>query len=120
MLCLWFPCNDFSIVGEQRGFQGDYGPLYLYGLNVINRFNPRFFVAENVGGLASANEGKAFERILSDLSRAGRGYNITAHLYKAEQYGVPQTRHRIVIVGILKDEGLLFKVQLHRHIKTIQ
>lgn len=110
-----FPCNDFSIVGEQKGFNGNYGPLYTYGINVINKFNPRFFVAENVGGLASANEGKAFERILLELSQAGKGYNITANLYKSEQYGVPQTRHRIIIVGIRKDENLLFKVPKPTH-----
>ncbi len=113
-----FPCNDFSIVGEQKGFQGEYGPLYMYGINIIEKFNPRFFVAENVGGLASANEGKAFERILSDLGQAGKGYNITANLYKSEQYGIPQTRHRIIIVGIRKDEGILYKVPKPTHMNN--
>ena len=105
-----FPCNDFSIVGEKRGFDGEFGPLYTYGVNVINRFKPKFFVAENVGGITSNNEGKAFQKILSDLSSAGDGYTITAHLYKAEHYGVPQTRHRIVIVGIANQFGLRFAV----------
>src|SRR3989338_4681662 len=44
-----FPCNDFSIVGEQKGFKGKFGPLYAYGVNIIDYFNPKFFVAENVG-----------------------------------------------------------------------
>jgi DNA (cytosine-5)-methyltransferase 1 len=105
-----FPCNDFSIVGEKKGFDGDFGPLYTYGVKVLNKYKPKFFVAENVGGLSSSNEGKAFKKILSDLSRAGNGYILTPHLYKAEQYGVPQTRHRIVIVGIDKTLGLEFKV----------
>jgi len=97
-----FPCNDFSIVGEQKGIHGNYGPLYLYGVEIINHFKPKFFFAENVGGLATANGGKAFRKILSDLESAGDGYNLTANLYKAEQYGIPQTRHRIIIVGISK------------------
>jgi DNA (cytosine-5)-methyltransferase 1 len=105
-----FPCNDFSIVGEKKGFDGDFGPLYTYGVKVLNKYKPKFFVAENVGGLSSSNEGKAFKKILSDLSRAGNGYILTPHLYKAEQYGVPQIRHRIVIVGIDKTLGLEFKV----------
>lgn len=105
-----FPCNDFSIVGEKRGFDGEFGPLYTYGVNVINRFKPKFFVAENVGGITSNNEGKAFQKILADLSSAGNGYTITAHLYRAEDYGVPQTRHRIVIVGIANEFGLRFAV----------
>ena len=105
-----FPCNDFSIVGEKKGFQGEFGPLYTYGLKVLNKQKPKFFIAENVGGMSSSNEGQAFKRIVSDLARAGNGYNITVHLYKAEDYGVPQTRHRIIIVGIDKTLGLTFKV----------
>lgn len=105
-----FPCNDFSIVGEKKGIHGTFGPLYTYGVEVINIFKPICFIAENVGGLTSANEGAAFRRILSDLRSAGRGYNLTTHLYKFEQYGVPQTRHRIVIVGIEKSLGRHFRV----------
>jgi len=105
-----FPCNDFSIVGEQKGFHGEYGPLYTYGIKVLNYFNPKFFLAENVGGIASANKGKAFEKIIFDLENAGPGYKITAHLYKSEEYGVPQTRHRIIIIGIDKSLNLKFKV----------
>ncbi len=105
-----FPCNDFSIVGQKKGFDGEFGPLYTYGVKVLNRFKPKFFVAENVGGITSANEGRAFKKIMDDLSHAGNGYRITAHLYKAEQYGVPQTRHRVIIVGIDKTLNLGFKV----------
>lgn len=109
-LAYGFPCNDFSIVGEQKGFNGDYGPLYLYGINVLDCFKPKFFIAENVSGLSSANEGKALKKILEDLGNAGNGYEITAHLYKFQEYGVPQTRHRIIIVGIDKRFGQVFKV----------
>ncbi|WP_430410218.1 DNA cytosine methyltransferase [Kordia sp.] len=106
-----FPCNDFSLVGEQLGFNGKFGPLYSYGINVINRFNPHFFVAENVGGITSANEGKSFKKILHDLENSGEnGYNLTINLYRSEKYGIPQTRHRIIIVGIRKDHDLLFQV----------
>ncbi|MFH1855901.1 MAG: DNA cytosine methyltransferase [Candidatus Omnitrophota bacterium] len=105
-----FPCNDFSIVGKQKGFKGEYGPLYLYGVKLLNYFKPKFFLAENVGGIASANEGKAFEKINSDLENAGQGYEITAHLYKSEEYGVPQTRHRIILIGIDKRFNFRFKV----------
>ena len=106
-----FPCNDFSLVGEQKGFDGKYGPLYTYGIKVINRFNPHFFVAENVGGITSANEGKALKKILSDLENSGNwGYNLTINLYKSEQYNIAQTRHRIIIVGIRKDHNLIYKV----------
>lgn len=109
-----FPCNDFSIVGEQKGFNGDYGPLYTYGVKVLEIHKPKWFLAENVGGLQSANEGQAFKKILDDLSNVGidefGGYELTPHLYKFEQYGVPQARHRVIIVGIRKDLNKKFKV----------
>lgn len=108
-LAFGFPCNDFSLVGEQKGFDGKYGPLYTYGVKAINTHNPKWFIAENVSGLQSANNGNAFKAILKDLQKAGKGYYLTTHLYKFEEYGVPQTRHRIVIVGIRKDLGLKFK-----------
>ena len=100
-LAFGFPCNDFSVVGEQKGFDGTFGPLYQYGVNVLKMYKPQWFLAENVGGLASANEGSAFRVILQDLKDAG--YRVYPHLYKFEQYGVPQSRHRIIIVGIRED-----------------
>lgn len=54
-LAFGFPCNDFSVVGEQKGFNGKYGPLYTYGVKAINTHNPKWFIAENVNGLQSAN-----------------------------------------------------------------
>jgi DNA (cytosine-5)-methyltransferase 1 len=110
-LCFGFPCNDYSVVGEHKGMDGNYGPLYSHGVRVLNTHEPLWFLAENVSGLQSANDGQAFLRILSDLESAGtHGYVITPHLYKFEEYGVPQARHRIIIVGIRKDQGLEFKV----------
>lgn len=108
-LCFGFPCNDFSLVGEQKGTNGKFGPLYTYGVKAISEKNPKWFVAENVGGLESANEGKAFKTILKALSKAGKGYNLTVHKYRFEEYGVPQTRHRIIIIGIQKELDIFFK-----------
>lgn len=107
-LAFGFPCNDFSVVGEQKGFDGTYGPLYSYGVKVLKRYQPQWFLAENVGGLRSANEGKAFEKIKEDMIAAG--YRIYPNLYKFEQYGVPQARHRMIIVGIRNDLPFEFKI----------
>lgn len=109
-LAFGFPCNDFSVVGEQKGVDGSYGALYTFGVKAINIHRPKWFIAENVSGIQSANNGKAFQKILNDLEISGNGYNITPHLYKFEEYGVPQYRHRIVIIGIRKDLGISFKV----------
>ena len=110
VLAFGFPCNDFSVVGKQKGFDGKYGPLYTHGLRAIETHNPKWFIAENVSGLQSANQGLAFKKILEDLESVGEGYVVTAHLYKFEEYGVPQQRHRVVMVGIRKDLKLRFEV----------
>jgi len=102
-----FPCNDFSNVGKKRGLAGKYGMLYEYGLEVLECYSPLFFVAENVGGIRSAN---GFDRIISDLSSVGGGYSIFVNMFKAEEYGVPQSRHRLIIVGFRGDTGHKFVV----------
>lgn len=107
-LAFGFPCNDFSVVGEQKGFDGTFGPLYTYGVKVLKRYQPLWFLAENVGGLKSANDGQAFKKIQEDLRKAG--YRIYPNLYKFEEYGVPQARHRMIIVGIRKDLPYEFKI----------
>lgn len=107
-LAFGFPCNDYSIVGEQKGMDGVYGPLYSYGVKALRRFKPMWFLAENVGGLRNANEGKAFAKILSELKDAG--YVITPHLYKFEEYGIPQARHRIIIIGIRNGLDFTYRV----------
>lgn len=100
-LAFGFPCNDFSVVGKQKGFEGIYGPLYTYGIKALKIYQPKWFLAENVGGIKSANQGKAFQKILSDMKAVG--YTIVPNLYKFEEYGVPQARHRIIVVGIRND-----------------
>lgn len=105
-----FPCNDFSVVGERKGINGSFGPLYTYGVSALNHLRPKFFMAENVGGIISANDGKSFCKILSELELAGNGYELSVHLFSAEQYEVPQTRRRIIIVGIEKGLRKRFQV----------
>ena len=107
-----FPCNDYSLVGEWKGLAGDYGPLYAYGVRVLAAKRPKWFVAENVSGLRGANEGQAFKQILKHLQAPidGLGYKIVPHLYSFDEYGVPQRRQRIVIVGIRDDLDVEFRV----------
>ena len=73
-LAFGFPCNDYSVVGEQRGMNGVYGPLYSYGVKVLKKFKPVWFLAENVGGLRNANDGKAFLKIRSDVYKRQSQY----------------------------------------------
>lgn len=107
-LAFGFPCNDFSVVGEHKGFDGKFGPLYSYGIQVLKTCKPKWFLAENVGGLQSANEGKAIWVIFNAMREAG--YQIYPNLYKFEEYGVPQARHRVIIIGIHEDLPYEFKI----------
>ncbi len=107
-LAFGFPCNDFSAVGEQKGVHGTFGPLYHYCVKALEFFQPQWFLAENVGGLQSANDGKAFSKIMKSLFNAG--YSLYPHYYSFDKYGVPQARQRIIIVGIRKDINLQFKI----------
>lgn len=107
-LAFGFPCNDYSVVGEQKGMDGVYGPLYSYGVKALKKFRPMWFLAENVGGLRNANDGKAFSKIMEELKAAG--YKLYPNLYKFETYGIPQARHRIIIIGIRDDLDYEFKI----------
>lgn len=116
-LTFGFPCNDFSSVGEQKGLDGTFGALYQYCVKALNVFKPKFFIAENVSGLKNANEGKAFFHILNAFEATG--YKTYPNLYCFENYGIPQKRHRIIIVGIRKDIDLVFKIPSSKPYESI-
>lgn len=107
-LSFGFPCNDFSIVGEQKGISGEYGPLYSYAAKALKKMQPKWFLAENVSGLRSTDNGAAFQKILNEFNKCG--YRLYPHHYKFEEYGVPQARHRIIIIGIRKDLDIVYRV----------
>ncbi len=103
-LTFGFPCNDYSVVGERKGLNGDFGPLYRYGVMALRHFKPLWFIAENVSGIKSANNGNAWDSILKELADPGNvRYRVTPKLVCFEEYGVPQMRHRYIIVGIRSD-----------------
>ena len=105
-LAFGFPCNDFSVVGDRDGISGRYGGLYRWGVKGLKILRPSFFVAENVGGLASSGGKRDLKLILSAFEE--EGYDIFPKMYHFEEYGVPQTRHRLIIVGLRKDLNLTF------------
>lgn len=106
VLAFGFPCNDFSQVGESRGLMGKHGQLWRVGIDCLDRLQPAAFVAENVKGILTANVGTAHRQILAAMEEAG--YRVHAQLYKLEEYGVPQMRHRVLYVGIRNDLGFTF------------
>lgn len=125
-LLFGFPCNDFSLVGKKEKMEGKFGGLYRYACKVLNFFEPEFFVAENVTSLSKKLKFNSseqvlvkdvfdkeqlqnqnyqnFKKIMGDLADCSKhGYRIYADNYKFEEYGIPQTRHRIILVGFRED-----------------
>lgn len=97
-----FPCQDFSHAGKRKGFNSKRGLLYQSMVEVVRRTKPLVFVAENVRGLLTMNGGEAIQIIVKDFEKLG--YHVVYKLLTAADYGVPQTRERVIIVGTRKDK----------------
>lgn len=96
-----FPCQDISINGKGAGVEGKRSGLYRAMVEVVSRIRPKIFVAENVKGLLMKHNEKSLKQILIDFRALG--YDVTYQLYNAADYGVPQTRERVFIVGTRSD-----------------
>ncbi len=100
MLIGGFPCQSFSISAQnppRLGYKDERGMLFFEMVKILKERQPRFFIAENVKGILSANEGKAFPMIISEFMDAG--YHVMHKLLNASDYGVPQKRERVIIMG---------------------
>ncbi len=94
-----FPCQDLSINGLRKGVAGVRSGLYRAMVEAVRRLKPKAFVAENVRGLLQDYNKDSLEQVLTDFR--GLGYEVTVKLYLAADYGVPQMRQRVFIVGTL-------------------
>lgn len=92
-----FPCQDISVNGKRVGVNGKRTGLYKAMLEGIKRTRPKVFVAENVKGLLMKHHQRAIHQVVEDFEALG--YAVTYKLYLAADYGVPQTRERVFIVG---------------------
>jgi DNA (cytosine-5)-methyltransferase 1 len=96
-----FPCQDFSHSGKRMGFDADRGTLYQSFVELVKRVKPIMFVAENVNGLLTM-PGEPIKQIIADFTAAD--YEVKYQLIKCEEYGIPQTRWRVIIMGIRIDK----------------
>lgn len=103
VLCAGFPCQAFSIAGKRGGFEDTRGTLFFDVAEIIKRKKPKAIFLENVKGLRSHDKGKTLETILNVL-RNDLGYFVPEpKIINAKDFGVPQNRERIYIVGFRKD-----------------
>ncbi len=100
VLCAGFPCQPFSKAGEQLGFEcTKQGRLFFDVADILDAKRPRHFILENVPNLLKHDAGRTFERINEVLT--GLGYTVFSHRLSPHQFGIPQIRERLYIVGSL-------------------
>lgn len=104
-----FPCQSFSISAQnppRLGYKDEKGKLFFEMVNVLKAKRPRFFIAENVKGILSANKKKAFPMIIKEFENAG--YFVKSKLLNSSEFGVPQKRQRVFIVGFRETQDFDF------------
>lgn len=98
-----FPCQGFSMANLRRALDDDRNQLYRFFYATIKAKQPKFFIAENVKGILSLGKGEAIKQIVADFEEAG--YITSVNLVHMCNYGIPQTRQRVIIIGQRKDLG---------------
>lgn len=103
VICGGFPCQAFSIAGNRRGFEDTRGTLFFEIARFASILKPRILFLENVKGLLNHDKGRTFEIILQTLDELG--YNVEWQVLNSKDFGVPQNRERVFIIGRLRGEG---------------
>lgn len=98
-----FPCQGFSVANMRRSVDDGRNQLYKFFLRMVVEKRPKYFIAENVRGILNLGKGGVISAIVSDFEKAG--YRVTVNLVNMADYGVPQTRRRVIILGQRKDLG---------------
>ncbi len=134
LLVFGFPCQAFSMAGKRRGFDDTRGTLFYNALRYLKEHRPRYFIAENVKGLLSHDLGKTFQTIIDCLAKTinyqysimpfdNLGYHIHYKVLNTKDFGIPQNRERIFIVGIRDDSDNNFrfpkKINLNTKLKDL-
>jgi DNA (cytosine-5)-methyltransferase 1 len=97
-----FPCQAFSIAGKRRGFDDTRGTLFFEIARILKDKQPKFFILENVKGLLSHDNGFTFKTIISTLTELG--YDLQWQVLNSKNFGVPQNRERVFIVGHIRGQ----------------
>ena len=102
LLVAGFPCQAFSIAGKRRGFNDTRGTLFFEIARILKDKQPKFFILENVKGLLSHDNGNTFKTIISTLTELG--YDLQWQVLNSKNFGVPQNRERVFIVGHIRGQ----------------
>jgi DNA (cytosine-5)-methyltransferase 1 len=108
-----FPCQGFSVANTKRNATDERNGLYKQLIRVIDAKKPKFFLAENVKGILNIGKGKVMEMILDDFKKLG--YKVQSKVLNAADYGIPQSRQRVFIVGVRNDVDFEFEYPAPTH-----
>ena len=102
LICGGFPCQSFSIAGARRGFEDMRGTLFFEIARIAAVKRPKYLYLENVPGLLNHDKGGTFKVILSTLDELG--YDVAWQVLNSKNFGVPQERKRVMLVGFLREK----------------
>ena len=108
VLCAGFPCQPFSQCGKQKGFDDERGTLFFHIMKFVNFHKPKIIILENVQGLLNHDGGKTFDKIKTNIELAN--YSISYKVIKCSDFGLPQMRKRLFIIGIKNNTDLVKNV----------
>ena len=114
ILCAGFPCQPFSISGKMKGFTDTRGTLFFEICRIIQEKKPKVVLLENVKHLVHHDNGKTLDVIIKSLE--GLGYTVSWSILNSSDFGVPQNRERIIIIGT--NDGTLFDFSMLQHKKA--
>lgn len=100
VICAGFPCQSFSVAGTRRGFEDTNGTLFFEIARFADILKPKYLFLENVKGLISHDQGYTFETIIGSLDELG--YDVEWQMLNSKDFGVPQNRERVFIIGHLR------------------
>jgi len=97
ILCAGFPCQPFSQAGKHKGFEDERGTMFSHVMKFVKLNSPPIIILENVQGLLNHDKGKTFKIIIDELEK--EGYNVIYKILKCSDFGIPQMRKRLFIIG---------------------
>lgn len=112
-----YPCQAFSYAGQKLGLDDVRGTMFFYFAKIIKDLSPKVFLAENVKGLSTHDNGKTLQTMLQIYDKLG--YHVSWHILKSNDYGVAQKRERIIIVGIQKKYNIKYRLPMAYDYKPV-
>lgn len=114
LLTAGFPCQTFSMMGEQGGFGEERGKMFFRIWKILKEKHPKYVLLENVKNLRTHNKGKTYKVIKQKLQELG--YDVSSGIFNSSDFGLPQTRNRVIIFASLDKKNAGFNLDDHAHL----